>query len=108
MPPVEFFMSLPIKELIARYRKGVENYDRRVFWLNASDIDTAFLPDAGVGRWPIRVLLGHLADAEMLFVHRMRKVAAPSWRVSAYSAAKTACCSTTPSISSCPAAPKKR
>lgn len=76
VPPVEFFMNLPTKELIARYRKGVENYDRRVFWLSASDIETAFLPDAGVGRWPIRVLLGHLADAEMLFVHRMRKVAA--------------------------------
>lgn len=69
-------MGMPTKELIARYRKGVENYDRRVFWLSASDIDTAFLPDAGVGRWPIRVLLGHLADAEVSFVHRMRKTAA--------------------------------
>lgn len=74
--PVEVFMGMPTKELIARYRKGVENYDRRVFWLSASDIDTAFLPDAGVGRWPIRVLLGHLADAEVSFVHRMRKTAA--------------------------------
>jgi hypothetical protein len=76
VPPVEFFASLPTRDLIARYRKGVENYDRRVFWLSASDIDTAFLPDAGVGRWPIRVLLGHLADAEMVLVHRMRKVVA--------------------------------
>jgi hypothetical protein len=69
-------MNLPTKDLIARYRKGVENYDRRAFWLSATDIDTAFLPDAGVGRWPIRVLLGHLADAEVSFVHRMRKTAA--------------------------------
>lgn len=76
VPPVEVFMNLPTKDLIARCRKGVENYDRRVFWLSASDIETAFLPDAGVGRWPIRVLLGHLADAEMVLVHRMRKVAA--------------------------------
>jgi DinB superfamily len=76
VPPVEFFMNLPTKDLIARYRKGVENYDRRVFWLNESEIDTAFLPDAGVGRWPIRVLLGHLADAEVSFVHRLRKTAA--------------------------------
>lgn len=76
VPPVEVFVSMPTKELIARYRKGVENYDRRVFWLSASDIDTAFLPDAGVGRWPIRVLLGHLADAEISFVHRLRKTVA--------------------------------
>src|SRR5205814_380171 len=39
-------------------------------------LDMAFLPDAGVGNWPIRVLLGHLADAELAFVHRMRLVIA--------------------------------
>lgn len=60
-------------ELVARYRLGVENFDRRVFDLSEAQLDTAFLPDAGVGRWPVRVLLGHLADAEIVFAHRMRR-----------------------------------
>ncbi|HYD01272.1 MAG TPA: DinB family protein, partial [Phycisphaerales bacterium] len=34
----------------------------------------AFRPESGVGRWPCRVLLGHLADAEILFSHRVRRV----------------------------------
>lgn len=79
VPPVEAFVALPAPELIARYRKGVENFDRRLFWLSESQIDQAFLPDsggAGVGRWPIRVLLGHLADAELAFVARLRKTVA--------------------------------
>jgi hypothetical protein len=53
---------------------GSETLDKRVFQLSAEQVDQAFLPDAGVGRWPIRVLLGHLADAELAFVHRMRRV----------------------------------
>lgn len=60
-------------ELIAKYKIGVENFDRRVFELSDEQLDRAFLPDAGVGRWPVRVLLGHLADAEVVFSHRMRR-----------------------------------
>ncbi len=74
VPKVEEFLAMSERDLIARYRRGVENYDRRVFWLNESQMDTAFLPEAGVGRWPVRVLLGHLADAEIVFVQRMRRV----------------------------------
>lgn len=65
--------DLSQRDLIARYRIGVENFDRRIFELPDDRLDQAFLPDAGVGRWPVRVLLGHLADAEMLYVHRMRR-----------------------------------
>ncbi len=65
--------TLPSAELIARYRKGVENFDRRLFKLTESQIDQAFLPEADVGRWPVRVLLGHLADADLAQAHRMRK-----------------------------------
>lgn len=61
-------------ELLRRAAVGVENFDGRVFQLSDEQVDTAFLPDAGVGQWPLRVLLGHLADAEMVFVHRMRRV----------------------------------
>ncbi len=60
-------------DLIARYRKGVENFDRRIFELSDDQLDLAFLPEAEVGRWPVRVLLGHLADAELVLVHRMRR-----------------------------------
>lgn len=62
--------------MVDRYAVGVENFDRRVFELNDGELDTAFLPDAGVGRWPARVLLGHLADAELAQVHRIRRTVA--------------------------------
>lgn len=65
--------ALPIPEMIARYRMGSERFDKRVFQLSAEQVDQAFLPDAGVGRWPIRVLLGHIADAELAFAHRARR-----------------------------------
>ncbi len=65
--------ALSDAEMLARYAIGVENFDRRVFQLTDDQLDLAFLPEANVGRWPVRVLLGHLADAEMLVVHRMRR-----------------------------------
>jgi len=65
--------TLPTLHLIMRYRRGVQNIDNRVLQLAERDIDQAFLPEAGVGRWPVRVLLGHLADAEVAAVHRMRR-----------------------------------
>ncbi|MBS0191174.1 MAG: DinB family protein [Phycisphaerales bacterium] len=68
--------ALPTSEMLARYRRGVANYDPRVFSLDAEQMDRAFLPDAGVGRWSVRMLLAHLADAEIVFVHRMRRAVA--------------------------------
>ena len=68
--------ALPTGEMLSRYRRGVGNYDPRVFSLNAEQLDTAFLPDANVGRWSVRMLLGHMADAEIVFVHRMRRAIA--------------------------------
>lgn len=66
--------ALGVPELISRYRLGSETIDKRVFQLSPEQVDQAFLPEAGVGRWPIRVLLGHLADAELAFIHRARRV----------------------------------
>lgn len=68
--------ALPIGEMLSRYRRGVGNYDPRVFSLSAEQLDMAFLPDANVGRWSVRMLLGHMADAEIVFVHRMRRAVA--------------------------------
>lgn len=72
----EQIAELPILALVSRYRRGIENIDRRVFDLDERKIDQAFLPDAGVGQWPVRVLVGHLADAELAYVHRFRRAAA--------------------------------
>lgn len=74
--PIEFFVGLSHRELVQRFSLGVEAFDRRVVQLTNAQLDTAFLPESGVGRWPARVLLGHLADAELVFVHRMRRTVA--------------------------------
>lgn len=73
---IEEFMAMSIPDFIAQYKRGVEHFDRRIFWLAPEQLDQAFLPEAGVGQWPIRVLLGHLADAELVFIHRMRRAVA--------------------------------
>jgi hypothetical protein len=73
---MEAFLGLNNQDLTARYAMGIELCDRRVVSMDDQQLDTAFLPEAGVGRWPIRVLLGHLADAELVFVHRMRRAVA--------------------------------
>jgi hypothetical protein len=77
-PPPEAYAlaALPTHELIARYRAGLEFFDSRVFELSDEQADMAFLPDTGVGQWPVRVLVGHLADAELAFTHRMRRAVA--------------------------------
>jgi hypothetical protein len=74
--PAPSEMPTSTAELVARYRIGVENFDRRLFELSEAQLDTAFLPDAGVGRWPVRVLLGHLVDADLAYSHRLRRAVA--------------------------------
>ena len=66
--------ELSIDELLGRLRIGVESIDPRVFELSNEQLDQAWLPDANVGLWPIRVVLGHLADVEMVFATRIRKI----------------------------------
>lgn len=73
---IEAIKRLPDPELIARYRQGLSGLDSRLFELSDAQMDQAFLPDAGVGRWPVRVLMGHLADAELAYTHRMRRAVA--------------------------------
>lgn len=73
---VEQLEGLQTLQLIARFRRGIENFDRRVFDLTEKELDTAFLPEAGVGLWPVRVLVGHIADADLAAIHRMRRAVA--------------------------------
>jgi hypothetical protein len=75
-PRQDEIADLTTPDLVRRFARGVENFDRRVLSLNDSQLDTAFLPAAGVGRWPCRVLLGHVADADLAYVHRLRRAAA--------------------------------
>jgi hypothetical protein len=75
-PTLAELTGLTTDLLVKRYRIGVENFAREVFELNDAMLDTAFRQEAGVGRWPCRVLLGHVADAELAFVHRMRRTVA--------------------------------
>lgn len=73
IPDLAEIQALDHQALLARTRYGVEHFDPRVFELDDDQLDTAWMPDAGVGRWPIRVLLGHLADAEIVNAHRVRR-----------------------------------
>jgi len=75
-PARESLFSLSTADLIARFAIGVEHFDPKVLKLSDAELDTAFRPELGIGRWPSRVLLGHLTDAELAFVHRMRRVVA--------------------------------
>ncbi|QOJ01382.1 MAG: DinB family protein [Phycisphaeraceae bacterium] len=74
--PKETIAALATNDLLARYRRGVENYDRRLFLLRDEQLDQAFLPESGLGRWPVRVVLGHVMDADLVAVHRMRRAVA--------------------------------
>ncbi|MEZ6234648.1 MAG: DinB family protein [Phycisphaerales bacterium] len=75
-PEMGELKALELDALLRRAAVGVEHFDQRLFSLEDEQLDAAFLPDAGVGRWPVRVLLGHLADAELVFVHRFRRIVA--------------------------------
>ncbi len=63
-------------DLVRRYRASVACFDDRVFELGDEPLDQAWAAEAGVGVWPIRVLLGHLADAELFQSWRIRRVVA--------------------------------
>lgn len=62
--------------LIIRYLRGVENFDQRLFELNDEQNDRPFEAGGEAGAWPVRVLMGHLADAEMVYTHRIRRAIA--------------------------------
>ncbi len=76
LPTLEEIRALEPPALTARMRIGVEHLDPRVFEMDEPSLAQAWLPDAGVGRWPIRVILGHLADTEMVFARRIRQILA--------------------------------
>lgn len=62
--------------VLVRYLRGVEIFDSRLFDLSDEQTDRAFGGDDGEGRWSVRTLLGHLADAELVYTHRIRRTIA--------------------------------
>ncbi len=91
-PSVESFISMETDFLLNRLSFGVEHFDKRLLQLKPDQLDMGFLADApgDLGRWPVRVLLGHLADAELAFAFRMRRIVGEdnplleSWDENAY------------------------
>lgn len=74
-PEIIDFIELSTDELANRYAHSVGQFDRHVLTLESDQVDLVFPSEDGVGCWPIRILLGHLADAELAFTHRIRRVA---------------------------------
>ena len=75
-PPLEAFARLDWPTLIARYRSGLTHFHPSLLKVPDEHLDTFFRPEAGVGRWSVRTLLGHLADAEVSFAHDLRHMIA--------------------------------
>lgn len=75
-PSIAPLKALSLPDLLDRYASATTLVERRVLDLDDEQADVYFRPEAGVGRWSCRALLGHLADAEMVFVHRMRRTVA--------------------------------
>lgn len=71
---IKALQALTTDELIGRLRIGVESIDPRVFELTDVQLNQAWRPEANIGLWPIRVVIGHLADVEMVFATRARKI----------------------------------
>ena len=71
---IKALKALTTDELIGRLRIGVESIDPRVFELTDVQLNQAWRPEANIGLWPIRVVIGHLADVEMVFATRARKI----------------------------------
>ena len=75
-PQMREIKDLDAASLCARMRLGLEHFDPRVVELSQDQVSQAWLEDAGVGVWPIRVLVGHLADTEIVLAQRIRKIIA--------------------------------
>ncbi len=74
--PVDALTAMDWPDLVRRYAIGVEWFDPRMFHLTEQDLDTPFKPESGAGRLPIRALVIHLADCELVYLHRIRRAVA--------------------------------
>lgn len=70
------FAELPYEQLVARYRHGPNHFHASILQVPDEALDTFFRPEAGVGRWSVRAVIGHLADVELLMTLRLRRMIA--------------------------------
>lgn len=75
-PLAEDLAKLDTQALIARYRLGIEHFDRRVFELSNTQLDRPFQAEDGAGLWSCRALIGHIFDTELLYNMRLRRTLA--------------------------------
>ncbi len=75
-PSMREIRDLDASTLCARMHQGLSLFDPRVVELDNDLVSQAWLENAGVGTWPIRVLIGHLADCETVMTHRCRRIIA--------------------------------
>lgn len=73
---MEEFASLNPGALLKRYADGMHLLDNRVLRLSKNQAEQTFRPEEGTGLWSCSTVIGHLADAEIAFVHRLRRAAA--------------------------------
>jgi len=89
-PEMSEVQALGLPTLLERYVVGANRFERRVLDLSDEQQDTCFRPEAGVGRWSCRMLVGHVADADLVYTHRMRRAVAedfplmPGWDEQAF------------------------
>lgn len=74
--PVETLLGMDWGDLVRRFAIGVEWFDPRLFHLAEEDLDRSYKPESGVGRMSIRALVTHLADCELVYLHRIRRAVA--------------------------------
>ncbi|MCW5755717.1 MAG: DinB family protein [Phycisphaeraceae bacterium] len=74
--PVETLLEMDWADLVRRFAVGVEWFDPRLFHLAEEDLDRSFKPELGVGRMSIRALVTHLADCDLVYLHRIRRAVA--------------------------------
>lgn len=74
--PLASYLALPRETLLTRYAAWPDHVPTRLLELDDEQLDTAFVETSGLGRWPTRVLMGHLADCEIMYTFRMRKAVA--------------------------------
>jgi hypothetical protein len=71
--PLGALAELDWPDLVRRYAVGVEWFDPRMFHLSEQDLDTPFKAEAKAGLLPVRALVTHLADCELVYLHRIRR-----------------------------------
>lgn len=74
-PVLADYTSMTLDALLREYAGGPTLLDSRILTLSADQIDRTFPAGAEEGQWSLRVLAGHLLDAEIAFIHRMRRIA---------------------------------